>query len=241
MDKMKMINPTELKVGMYVLCIQKNKNHFIGKISELNLSTDHIRFEFTLLDNGVQTSSASGNISDFEFVDVSGLCAIIDLIRMIPDSKFNVSSINANGCTSKDDSKSTIDFNEEQWLAHKYPLVTRDGLQVRIVDTTVKGKYHILALLKENEREEMPVCYDSNGHAGVGNDPNSPRFKDLDLLMVVEKPKAEIKPETKYAYVYKRDNTGTTFMSQLMNSVDELKNINTPAGCSIVATIPVTY
>ena len=104
----------------------------------------------------------------------------------------------------------------------------------------VKGRYHILALL-DKDGEEIPVCYDSKGHAGIGNDEYSSRFKSLDLLMVVEKPKSEIKPETKYAYVYKRDSTGTTFMSQLMNSVDELKNINTPAGCSIVATIPVTY
>ena len=230
----KTINAADVKPSDYVMCTQKNGNQFIGCVREIDHTKDHIRFAFTLLDNGDQTGSATGKISDFEYVDVSSLRDLIDLLRMTSDVINKETSVETKPeVTMPTD---TVEFNEEQWLANKYPLVTREGDTIRIVDTNVKGKYHILALL-DKDGEEMPVCYDSKGHAGIGNDTTGPRFKELDLLMVVEKPK----PVTKYAYVYKRDSTGTTFMSQLMDSVDELKKINTPAGCSIVATIPVEY
>lgn len=233
--KFKTVNPADIKPNDYVMCTQKNGNQFIGCVKEIDHTKDHIRFSFTLLDNGTQTESAVGKISDFEYINVNDLKEIIDILKMSNEdiSKETKSEEKVETSSLKD----AVEFNEEQWLAHKYPLITRDGDSVRVInDVTVKGKYHILTLL-DKDGEEMPVCYDSYGHAGLGNDPNCPRFKGLDLFMVVEKPK----PVTKYAFVYRRDNTGTTFMSQLMDSVEELEKLNTPAGCSVITTIPVTY
>lgn len=230
----KTVNAADIKPSDYVMCTQKNGNQFIGCVREIDHTKDHIRFAFTLLDNGEQTGSATGNISDFEYVDVSNFRDLIDLLRMTGDAVNTETSVETKPEITT--STNTVEFNEEQWLANKYPLVTREGNTIRIVDTTVKGKYHILALL-DKDGEEMPVCYDSYGHAGVGNTTTGPRFKGLDLLMVVEKPK----PVTRYAYVYKRDNTGTTFVGPIMDSIEGLNNLNTPAGCSIVATIPVEY
>ena len=230
----KTVNAADIKPSDYVMCTQKNGNQFIGCVREIDHAKDHIRFAFTLLDNGEQTGSVTGNISDFEYVDVSDLRDLIDLLRMTGDAINKEASVETKPkFTTPTD---TVEFNEEQWLANKYPLVTREGGTIRIVDTTVKGKYHILALL-DKDGEEMPICYNSQGHAGVGNTTTGPRFKGLDLLMVVEKPK----PVTRYAYVYKRDNTGTTFVGPIMDSIEGLKNLNTPAGCSIIATIPVEY
>ena len=232
--KFKTVNPADIKPSDYVMCTQKNGNQFIGCVREIDHAKDHIRFAFTLLDNGEQTESATGNISDFEYIDVNDLRELIDLIRTTGEAinKETPVETKPENVIPTD----TVEFNEEQWLANKRPLVTRDGDSVRTIDTTVKGKYHILALI-DKDGEEMPVCYNSQGHAGLGNDPNCPRFRGLDLFMVVEKPK----PVTKYAYVYKRETTGTTFMSQLMDSVEELKNLSTPVGCSVIATVPVEY
>jgi hypothetical protein len=230
----KTINPADIKPNDYVMCTQKNGNQFIGCVREIDHTKDHIRFTFTLLDNGEKTGNVKGKISDFEYINVNDLREIINLLKMTSDTIDKEESVETKSENVMP--TDTVEFNEEQWLANKYPLVTRDGDSVRIIDVTVKGKYHILALLDKNG-EEMPVCYNSHGYAGIGNDPNCPRFRGLDLLMVVEKPK----PVTRYAYVYKRDNTGTTFLGPIMYSIEGLKNLNTPAGCSIIATIPVEY
>ena len=232
-NMIKTIDSTNLKAGMYVLCTQDNGNQFIGKVSKVE--GDRIYFEYVLKDNGTKTEKCSGNIKDFEITDCS---YFKDLIDSLDSELFKDENTQCVKETISDDKVKTP-FVYTSWSDNRSNLVTRDGRTVRIVAIDVKGNYPILALVS-SDNIELPICYTFNGTAGIPGDKksfNQIGFNDLDLFMVEDKPT----PTIQYARVYRRDNTGTTFMSQLVNDPKEFDSIDIPTGCSVVKIIPVEF
>lgn len=236
MNNMKTINPANLKAGMYVLCTQvDNGNQFIGKIQKVENGVIH--FDYTLRDDGTNSDYCKGNVNSFTYADCSMFKDAIDFTKDIVSLDKPEVPDTSSVCSNNDVEKRP--FNFKAWEDGKYPLVTKDGRKVRFITSGVKGQYNLLMLVEESG-VELPVCYNENGLAGLPGENkgfHSVHFDGLNLFMLVEKPK----PVTRYAYVYKRDNTGTTFLGPIMDSIEGLKNLNTPAGCSIIATIPVEY
>ena len=234
MNNMKTIDPANLKAGMYVLCTQvDNGNQFIGKVQKIEDGIIH--FDYTLRDDGTNSDYCKDKISSFTYADCSMFKDAIDFTKDIvsldkPEVP-NTSSV----CSNNDVEKRP--FNFKAWEDGKYPLVTKDGRKVRFITSGVKGQYNLLMLVEESG-VELPVCYNENGLAGLPGENkgfHSVHFDGLNLFMLVEKPK----PITKYARVYRRDNTGTTFMSQLVNDPKEFDEIEVPTGVSVVKIIPI--
>lgn len=236
MNNMRTIDPANLKAGMYVLCTQvDNGNQFIGKIQKVENGVIH--FDYTLRDDGTNSNYCKGNVNSFTYADCSMFKDAIDFTKDIVSLDKPEVPDTSSVCSNNDVEKRP--FNFKAWEDGKYPLVTKDGRKVRFITSGVKGQYNLLMLVEESG-VELPVCYNENGLAGLPGENkgfHSVHFDGLNLFMLVEKPK----PVTRYAYVYKRDNTGTTFLGPIMDSIEGLKNLNTPAGCSIIATIPVEY
>lgn len=226
---MKTIDPANLKAGMYVLCTQVNNgNQFIGKIQKVENGVIH--FDYTLRDDGTNSDYCKGNVDSFTYTDCNMFKDVIDCIKDIvsldkPEVP-NTSSV----CSNNDVEKRP--FNFKAWKDEKYPLVTKDGRKVRFITSGVKGQYSLLMLIEEDD-VEFPVCYNENGLAGIPGE--STHFDGLNLFMLVEQPK----PVVQYARVYRRDNTGTTFMSQLVNDPKEFDSIEIPTGCSVVKIVPI--
>jgi len=234
MNNMKTIDPANLKAGMYVLCTQvDNGNQFIGKIQKIENGVIH--FDYTLRDDGTNSGYCNGNINSFEYTNCNMFKDAIDFVNDIVSSDESKTSNISSVCSNDDFEKRP--FNFKAWEDGKYPLVTKDGRKVRFITSGVKGQYNLLMLVEE-ANVELPVCYNENGLAGIPGENkgfHSMHFDGLNLFMLVEKPK----PIVQYARVYRRDNTGTTFMSQLVNDPKYFDNIEIPSGCSVVKIIPI--
>ena len=233
MNNMRTIDPANLKAGMCVLCTQiDNGNQFIGKIQKIENGIVH--FDYTLGDAGTTSGYCKGNVDRFTFEDCSRFCEVADFVNYLVKEDVTPSE----PTISNSDGFQKVPFNFEKWKNTPCTLVTRDGRNVRYVASDVKGKYPILMLIEQSDGIELPTCYDENGHAGIpGKNAtfNSIMFDGLDLFMLVETPK----PITKYARVYRRDSTGTTFMSHLVNDPNEFDKIEVPTGVSVVKIIPI--
>lgn len=229
MNNMKTIDPANLKAGMYVLCTQVNNgNQFIGKIQKVENGVIH--FDYTLRDDGTNSDYCKGNVDSFTYADCSIFKDVIDFTKDIVSSDKPEVPNTSSVCSNNDVEKRP--FNFKAWENEKYPLVTKDGRKVRFITSGVKGQYNLLMLVEE-DNVELPVCYNENGLAGIPGE--STHFDRLNLFMLVEKPK----PVVQYARVYRRDNTGTTFMSQLVNDPKEFDSIEIPMGCSVVKIVPI--
>ena len=234
MNNMRTIDPANLKAGMHVLCTQvDNGNQFIGKIQKVENGVVH--FDYTFRDDGTDSDYCKGNVDAFTYVDCSmfndAINFVKDLVSLREPETTDTPSVKSNNDTEK------RPFNFKAWEDGKYPLVTKDGRTARYVTSGVKGNYNLLMLVEDSD-VELPVCYNENGLAGIPGENKgfrSMHFDGLDLFMIVEKPK----PTIQYARVYRRDSTGTTFMSQLVNDPKEFNNIDIPVGCSVVKIIPV--
>lgn len=233
MNNMRTIDPANLKAGMCVLCTQiDNGNQFIGKIQKIENGVVH--FDYTLRDDGTTSGYCKGNVDRFTFEDCSRFCEIADFVNDLVKEDVTPSE----PTTSSSDGFQKVPFNFEKWKNTPCTLVTRDGRNARYVASDIKGKYPILMLIEQSDEIELPTCYDENGHAGIpGKNAtfNSIMFDGLDLFMLMETPK----PTIKYARIYQRDSTGTTFTSQLVNDPKEFDSIEVPTGCSVLKIIPI--
>lgn len=233
MNNMKTIDPANLKAGMCVLCTQiDNGNQFIGKIQKIENGVVH--FDYTLRDDGTNSGYCKGNVDRFTFEDGSRFCEIADFVNNLVKDDVTPSE----PTTSNSNGFQKVPFNFEKWKDTQCILVTRDGRNARYVASDVKGKYPILMLIEQSDGIELPTCYNENGYAGIpGKNAtfNSIMFDGLDLFMLVETPK----PTIKYARIYQRDNTGTTFTSQLVNDPKEFDSIEVPTGCSVLKIISI--
>ena len=230
---MKVIDPANLKAGMCVLCTQiDNNNQFVGKIQKIENGVIH--FDYTLRDDGTNSGYCKGDVDRFTFEDYSRFCEIADFVNDLVKDDVTPSE----PTTSNSNGFQKVPFNFEKWKATQCALVTRDGRNARFVTSDVKGKYPILMLIEQSDGIELPTCYDENGHAGIpGKNAtfNSIMFDGLDLFMLME----TSKPTIKYARIYQRDSTGTTFTSQLVNDPKEFDNIELPTGFSVIKIIPI--
>lgn len=234
MNNMKTIDSANLKAGMYVLCTQvDNGNQFIGKIQKVE--NDIVHFDYTIRDDGTNSDYCKGNINSFTYSDYSMFKDAIDFTKDV--ISLGKSEVSNTSSVCSNDNVEKRPFNVKAWEDGKYPLVTRDGRKVRFATSGVKGQYNLLMLVEESD-VELPVCYNENGLAGIPGENKGFRsihFDELDLFMLVEKPK----PITKYARVYRRDNTGTTFMSQLVNDPKEFDSVEVPTGVSVIKIVPI--
>lgn len=233
MNDMKAVDPANLKAGMCVLCTQiDNGNQFIGKVQKIE--NDVVHFDYTLRDDGTNSGYCKGNVDRFTFEDCSRFCEIADFVNNLVKDDVTPSEpmpSNSNGLQK-------VRFNFEKWKDTQCALVTRDGRNARFVASDVKGKYPILILIEQSDGIELPTCYDENGCAGIpGKNAtfNSIMFDGLDLFMLMEAPK----PTIKYARIYQRDSTGTTFTSQLVNDPKEFDEIEVPTGVSVIKVVPI--
>ena len=233
MNNMKTIDSANLKAGMCVLCTQiDNGNQFIGKIQKIENGVVH--FDYTLRDDGTNSGYCKGDVNRFTFEDGSRFCEIADFVNSLVKDDVTPSE----PTTSNSNGFQKVPFNFEKWKDTQCSLVTRNGRNARYVASDVKGKYPILMLIEQAAGIELPTCYDENGCAGIpGKNAtfNSIMFDGLDLFMLVETPK----PTIKYARIYQRDSTGTTFTSQLVNDPKEFDSIEVPTGCSILKIISI--
>lgn len=231
MEKLEMINPTELKAGMCVLCTQKdNGKQFIGKIQKVDGNTVH--FDYTLRDDGTTSEYCKGEFDRFVFDDCSMFEDVANFIRKLTMKQPEVETPTEPSILNSNIKK--VPFNLDKWKEGQYPLMTKDNRNVRYVTSDVKSDFPNLMLLECNDGE-TPVCYTNDGIAGIPGE--TTKHSDLDLFMLVEKPK----PITQYVRLYRRDNTGTTFVSQLVDDPKDFDNIEIPIGCSVVSIVPITY
>lgn len=234
MNNMKTIDPANLKAGMYVLCTQvDNGNQFIGKVQKIENGVIH--FDYTLRDDGTNSDYCKGNVNSFTYADCSIFKTAIDFAKDLISLDESEVSNTSDVCPTDNIEKRP--FNFKAWEDGKYPLVTKDGRKVRFITSGVKGDYNLLMLVEDAD-VELPVCYNDNGLAGIPGENkgfHSINFDELNLFMLVEKPK----PITKYARIYRRDSTGTTFTSQLVDNPKEFDEIEVPTGVSVVKIIPI--
>jgi hypothetical protein len=224
---------------MCVLCTQiDNGKQFIGKIQKIENGV--VYFDYTLRDDGTNSGYCKGDVNRFTFEDYSGFCEIADFVNDLVKDDITPSEPEPEQKpeTSSSDGFQKVPFNFEKYKSAPCALVTRDGRNARFVASNVKGKYPILMLIEQSDGIELPTCYNENGYAGIpGKNAtfNSIMFDGLDLFMLMETPK----PTIKYARIYQRDSTGTTFTSQLVNDPKEFDSIEVPTGCSIIKIIPI--
>ena len=241
----KSVNPTDIKVGDYLLCTTKRTNkQLIMHVSSVDAENNKMEFSYALLDDGTATGSGEAHPSDFTFKNLNHIGFIIDEVAKYAEEATSLAKFNnvLDGILNKTNKVETNrrPFNYDEYKKNPVPLVTRDGKSIRFIIDIEKGTYPLVMMI-EDGNSEIPITYDHNGKAGLGNTPVP--MDETDLFMVVETPKEEpVSTSTvKYARVYKRDSTGTTFMSQLVDNVSEFDNIDIPTGCSVVKIVEVAY
>jgi hypothetical protein len=213
-------------------------------VSSIDVENDKMDFSYALLDNGIATGSGEANLSDFTFRNLNRIGFIIDEVAKYAEEAMSLARLNNvfDDILNKTNKVETNrkPFNYDEYKKNPVPLVTRDGKNTRFIIDVEKGKYPLIMMVEDGD-SEMPITYDHNGKAGLGDTPVP--MDETDLFMVVETPEEKPTDEStvKYARVYRRDNTGTTFMSQLVDNISEFDNIEVPTGCSVVKIVEVAY